>query len=264
MHEEITNLKKSILDIAFRSGEGHLGSSFSVLDLLFVLYDQVLNIDPKNPEDPKRDYFVLSKGHASLAHSCVLNWKGFINDEQLTSYCAHDSILGGHLNKRKVPGVEVSTGSLGHGIGVAVGIALAHKINQKSNNVYTIVGDGEINEGTFWESLLLISQHNLTNLSVIVDYNRSNDRSVKLDPLSEKLKAFGCHVITIDGHSHQQISEALSLTALNKPKAIIAETVKGHGIDIMENNPAWHHRIPSDDEYKYMLEELGKFEKAAN
>tara|TARA_B100001758_G_C18405470_1_gene611759 strand:- start:1593 stop:2363 length:771 start_codon:yes stop_codon:yes gene_type:complete len=255
MISSINELKKEILQVAFEAKEGHLGSSFSILDILYVLYNQVANINKNNLDRQDRDYIILSKGHASLGHAAVLKNFNFIDNDQLKSYCKFESILGGHLSKCSVPGVEVSTGSLGHGTAVSIGIALSSKIRKLDNKIFVIVGDGEINEGTFWESLLLASHHKLNNLCFIIDYNRSNDRALKLDPLSKKLKAFGCDVETIDGHDHVSIEQVLS-NDTKSPKSIIANTVKGKGIKRMEHNPEWHHKIPSLEELEMMLEEL--------
>ena len=254
--ERIKNIKKNILKVSHSANDGHLGSSISIIDILFVLYDRVMNLTLENINDEDRDYMVLSKGHASLAHAAILEEKGFISKKQLMSFCSHDSILGGHLNKNKVPGVEASTGSLGHGIPISVGIALASKIKRLSNRVFVVVGDGESNEGTFWESMLLGAQHNLDNLYCIVDYNRSNDRAIKLDSLEDKLKAFGWDVLVINGHSYDEIYDSLNYYSPGKPVAIIARTIKGNGIKEMEGNHAWHHRSPSKKELDKMIKEL--------
>lgn len=254
--EEIKNIKKKIIEVAHTAKEGHLGSSFSVLDILFVLYNGAANISTSNLTSPDRDFIVLSKGHASLGHAAILENKNFISEEEFKSYCSYESILGGHLSKCSVPGVEVSTGSLGHGVAVAAGLALSAKIKASKNKIFTIVGDGEINEGTFWETLLLASHHKLDNLFFIIDYNRSNDRALKLDPLKDKLDSFGCHVEVIDGHNHEELKDSFSDNYFEGPKAIIANTIKGFGITEMENNPAWHHRNPTKEEKINMIEEL--------
>lgn len=253
---EVNKLKKKILKVANSAGEGHLGSSFSVLDILFVLYERVANISPENIDSPFRDFVILSKGHASLGHAAILANKGFFDEADLESYCSYDSILGGHLSRCSVPGVEVSTGSLGHGISVGAGIALSSKIKNIDNHVYIIVGDGEINEGTFWEALLLIAHHNLKNIRIIIDFNRSNDRALKLDPLEDKIKSFGFEVLVLDGHHHLELTEALDNKNKVKPSVIIAQTIKGKGIKEMENNPEWHHKTPSEEDIERMLEEL--------
>jgi transketolase len=254
--KEINKIKRDIVKVSFHSKEGHLGSSFSVLDILYILYGQIMKFSVMDVDDENRDYVILSKGHASLGHAAILKSRGVISDKQLASYCSHQSILGGHLNRLKVPGVEASTGSLGHGISISIGIALAMKIKQTTNRVFVIVGDGETNEGTFWESMLLGAHHSLNNLCCIIDYNRSNDRALKLDPLEDKIKAFGWDVTTIDGHSHDAIFSALNKYSSNKPKMIIANTIKGKGIKEMENNHAWHKRSPTKEELKRMIEEL--------
>jgi len=253
---KINNIKKNILKASHYGKEGHVASSLSIVDILFVLYDNVMNLSVDNINSDNRDYFILSKGHASLAHAAILEANKFITENELMSYCSHESILGGHLDKRKVPGVEASAGSLGHGIAISIGVALASKIKKIQNRIFVIVGDGECNEGTFWESMLLGANHNLDNLYCIIDYNRSNDRALKLDPLGEKLTAFGWNVEVIDGHSHAEIIRSTNNNLPGKPKAIIANTVKGCGIKEMENNPAWHHRTPSKEELKEMIKEL--------
>lgn len=254
--QKIESVKKKILEVAHAASEGHIGSSFSVLDILFVLYDEVANISPSTINSPQRDFIILSKGHASLGHAGVLEIKGFITDDEFRSFCSHESILGGHLSKCSVPGVEVSTGSLGHGAAVGVGIAISSKIRSLKNRIYVIVGDGEINEGNFWEALLLASHHKLNNLYFIIDYNRSNDRALMLDPLERKVESFGCNVEIVDGHNHVELKKSLSENLFDAPKAVIAKTIKGNGIKEMENNPAWHHKFPNEEETLRMIEEL--------
>ena len=243
-------INKIIYKIAFASylnQEGHIGSSLSILDILLVLYNKILKNHPNFHSNIKRDYFILSKGHASLAHAAVLNYNKYISDKQFFSYTKFNSILGGHLDRLKVPGVEFSCGSLGHGISVAIGIALSKKIKKEKNRIYVLVGDGEINEGSFWESLLLAAHHKLDNLYCIVDYNRSNDRALKLDSLFDKFKSFNWHVKQIDGHDHKSILK-IKDTKTKKPKIFIAHTIKGKGIKFMENNPEWHHKFPNRNE----------------
>lgn len=255
---DIKNIKKKILQAAFNAGEGHLASAFSVLDILYVLYQNVMKFNHENMNDEDRDFLILSKGHASLAHAAILEKNNFISHRQFMEFGSHESILGGHLSKNKVPGVEASTGSLGHGISISIGLALASKIKQINNRIFVIVGDGECNEGTFWESMLLGAHHRLDNLLCVIDFNRSNDRALKLDSLEDKLNSFGWNVITIDGHSHSEIELALSAKNIgsSKPCAVIANTIKGNGIKEMENNPAWHHRTPTENELKNMMDEL--------
>ncbi len=258
---KINDLKQTILITAASSGEGHIPSSFSVLDILWVLYDRILRIDPANPFDPERDRFVLSKGHASLGLYAVLADRGFFPASELQGFGKLNSILGGHADRNKVPGIEASTGSLGHGFPIAVGRALGLKILKKKQRVFTLAGDGECNEGTIWESALLASHHKLSNLCCIVDHNHSTDRALGLGDLAAKFSSFGWKTAVIDGHDHEQIFNALSNPDEYLPTAIIAETIKGCGCKTLENNPAWHHRSPSPDELKILLEELCNNEK---
>lgn len=252
----MNNLKKKIVESAANSGEGHIGSAFSILDILWVLYDKVLKYNPSKPEDFKRDRFILSKGHASLGLYVILSAKGFFPENELEKFGSYDSILGGHPDRNKVPGVEASTGSLGHGFPMAVGTALGLRIQKNPARVFALIGDGEANEGTIWESALLASHHKLTNLTCIVDYNHSTDRALLVGDLAKKFKAFGWNTITIDGHSHKDIYKALITRHKSKPTAIIAETIKGSGSKIMENNPAWHHKSPNKEELELILKEL--------
>ena len=256
MKKDIKKIRLKMLKATFLAQEGHIASSLSVLDILFVLYQRILNINKRNFKSKKRNYLILSKGHASLAHAAILEHLKIISSKQLNSYCSFNSILGGHMSRIKVPAVEASTGSLGHGIGISVGLALSSKIQKKNNKVFVVVGDGEINEGTFWESLLLASNHKLNNLCCIIDYNRSNDRALKLDPLEQKLASFGFKVKIIDGHSHNEIFKQCSKLNNLIPTAIIANTIKGRGIKIMENNPEWHHKFPNQEEYISLVNEI--------
>lgn len=253
---QLKNLKKDIVNGAFISREGHIPSSLSILDLLWVLYSKILKIDPKDPNDPDRDYFILSKGHASLGLYAVLAEKGFFDKKNLEQFCRYDNMLGGHPNKNKVPGVESSTGSLGHGLPIGVGIALGFHIQKKKQKVYVIIGDGESNEGTIWESALLAAHHKLDNLACIVDHNHSTDRALDLGNLENKFRSFGWEVVTIDGHDHKAIEKALKTKHPKAPLAVIAKTTKGNGFKMLENNPAWHHKSPSKEEFEVLMNEL--------
>ncbi|MEK7453013.1 MAG: transketolase [Patescibacteria group bacterium] len=250
------NLKKIIVESVASAGEGHIASAFSILDILSVLYDKILKYDAKNPCNPSRDRFFLSKGHASLGLYVILAEKGFFPKGELAKFGKYDSILGGHPDRNKVPGVEASTGSLGHGFPIAVGTALGLKIQKNNARIFVLIGDGEANEGTIWESSLLAAHHNLTNITCIVDYNHSTDRALLVGDLVKKFEAFGWNTIAINGHDHEEILTALKARHETKPTAIIAETLKGNGVKIMENNPAWHHKVPNNDELALILEEL--------
>ena len=247
MDEIIRGLRRSILTTAFNAREGHIPSALSILDILWVLYDKVLK-----PEDK----FVLSKGHGCLALYAVLAEKGIISKVDLDNFCTLNGSLGGHPDMNKITGVEASTGSLGHGLPIAVGMAMARKINGTEGRVYCLVGDGECNEGSIWESLLIASHHNLTNLTCIVDYNRSTDRALRLDNITDKFHAFGWAVCQINGHDHKLLEHFLSNPTPREPYVIIAETVKGKGIKRMEDNPEWHHKIPTTEEFNEILQEL--------
>ena len=252
----LLKLKRNIILASHLAKEGHIPSALSVLDLIWVLYDQVLRVDPKRTNDLTMDRFILSKGHASLALYSVLAEKGFFPYDEFSSYCMYKGMLGGHPDSTKVPGVEASTGSLGHGFPMAVGMALASKILKIENQIFCLIGDGECNEGAVWEAALLAPHQRLFNLSCIVDYNHSTDRALKIGDLTAKFKSFGWDVVEIDGHDHGQIFDALNYSHPNTPLAIIANTIKGKGVWRMENEPSWHHRAVNDDELEDILREL--------
>jgi transketolase len=254
--DELKYLKRQIVQATLATGEGHIPSSLSILDILYVLYDRVMRIDPKNPRSENRDRFILSKGHGSLALYSILSYKGFFPKDDLKRFAEYDSALGGHPDCNKVPGVEASTGSLGHGMPMGIGIALALRIKRLKANVFILVGDAECNEGSIWESALLAAHHRLTNITCIVDYNHSTDRALALGDLAAKFIAFGWDALVINGHDHNQIYNAVIQSRADRPYAIIAETIKGFGCKQMENNPAWHHRAPTAEEYAAILEEL--------
>jgi transketolase len=202
------------------------------------------------------DFFVLSKGHASLALYAVLEEAGYQNDSWASSFGKFDSLFGGHPDSNKINGVTASTGSLGHGLPFTLGKILAKRSLKKSFGAYCLVGDGEMNEGTTWESLLLASHHEMKELTLLVDDNGSSNRSLKLGNLGDKFESFGFETYRVNGHSHAEILGALRINQ-TKPKAIIASTVKGYGVKVMENNPAWHHAIPDGDQLAEMIRELG-------
>ncbi|MFH1446421.1 MAG: transketolase [Chloroflexota bacterium] len=252
----INKMKRAIVTAAANAGEGHIPSAFSILDIIEVLYGRVLHIDPNNPESDDRDRFILSKGHGSLALYAVLAERGFFPTHELDRFATFESPLGGHPDRNKIPGVEASTGSLGHGFPMAVGVALALKIKQSSCRVYTLVGDGECNEGTVWESALLASHHKLDNLCCILDYNHSTDRALSIGNPAEKFISFGWESCTIDGHDHEQVNNALIRRHEGRPYVIVANTIKGYGCKRMENNPEWHHKVPAVAELTEIIKEL--------
>ncbi len=252
----LNKLKRQILTATTVTKEGHIPSAFSILDIVWTLYDRVLRHDPKNPKSDDRDRFILSKGHGSLAAYTVLAERGFFPAEELDQYCTFKSRLGGHPDHNKVPGIEASTGSLGHGLPFGVGVAMALRIRKVDRRVFVIVGDAECNEGSIWEAVLLAAHHKLANLTCIVDYNHSTDRALNMGNITAKFEAFGWAGCTIDGHDADAIEKALRAQDPARPTVIVAETVKGKGVKQMEGNPAWHHRSPSKEELAAMLREL--------
>ena len=253
------DLRKQIVEMVTRSREGHIPSSFSIVDLIHHLYAHVLKVDPQNPEWEERDYFILSKGHGCSALYTVLHKFGFLTQEQILSYSLLGGILGGHPDVTQVPGVEASTGSLGHGFPFAAGLALGLKVQKKSNRVFVLLGDGECNEGTIWETALVASRQQLNVLTAIVDLNGSAAQILPVDPLADKWKAFGWEVIEIDGHSEEEMARAfssVSAAADPKPTVIIAHTIKGKGVSFVEGHGKWHHRIPNSEELELIFEEL--------
>jgi len=242
--------------MAANAGEGHIPSALSILDILWVLYDRILKVDVSNPKSNTRDRFILSKGHASLGLYAVLAQKGFFPSSELDNFAKFNSLLGGHPDRNKVPGVESSTGSLGHGFPVSVGMALGLKIKKALSKVFVLIGDGEANEGSIWESALLAAHHHLSNLCCIVDYNHSTDRALRVGDLALKFRAFGWESLVINGHNHEEIYSALSSKHDSAPLAVIAETIKGFGCKIMENNPEWHHKSPRKEDLPYILGQL--------
>ena len=227
-----------ILELAQINKEGHIPSSLYILDILYNIYSI---IQPK-------DKFLLSKGHAALGLYVILEHFKKIDPVLLNNFCSFDSHFGGHPCSN-ISVIEASTGSLGHGFPIAVGMALAKKIKKEEGKIYVIIGDGECNEGTIWESALLASHHNLDNLYCFLDYNRSGDRAVKLDNIEDKFVSFNWNTSNINGHDHNQLQLFICNNNDNqKPNIAICNTIKGHGIPIMENNPEWHHKIPNNNQ----------------
>ena len=238
-------VRKSILKIANSSQCSHIGSSLSIVDILTTLYIKLL----KN----KKNYFILSKGHACLALYCVLKEMRFITEKTLNSFGKNDSILMSHAS-HKVPGIELSTGSLGHGLPVATGVALADKINKIKKKTFVLLSDGELDEGSNWESLLFSSHHKLNNLVIIIDYNKLQSidfvkNTLNLEPLKQKFQSFGCKVVSVDGHNFKQLEKVLSSSS-TKPLVIIANTIKGKGVSFMENSVLWHYKSLNSEDYQ--------------
>ena len=239
--------REAIVDSLICAGCGHPGGAFSCVDVMIALFFNILKIDPSNPKWDERDRFILSKGHSSVALYSVMYLRGFFDREVLLTFRQDESILGGHPDMRKVPGVEMSTGSLGHGLSVGIGLALAARIDKKKYRTFVLLGDGETQEGSVWEAAMSASHYNLDNLIAIVDRNRIQidgftEDIMSLEPYKKKWQAFGWEAKEIDGHDMVQIINTLKKVPFkkDKPSLIIANTVKGKGISFMENNPEWH------------------------
>ncbi len=256
MIEPCRRIRADILRVAHRSGHGHVPTCFSVVEALYAVYAAIRH-DPSNPDWPERDLFVLSKGHASLALYCTLAAYGYFDVVEVEGFGAYESRFGCHPDRLKVPGIEVSTGSLGHGIGLAAGMALALKIEGSPRRVVTLVGDGEANEGTVWEALMVAADQRLGNLAVLYDHNRSQRRCLQIENPGERLEAFGCAVTEVDGHDVAALEAALAEATGERPRAIVAHTVKGHGCaTLVEDMFAWHRRSPDAPTLAALMEEL--------
>ena len=243
---------------------GHPGGSLSIADILAVLYFKEMKIDPKNPKDENRDRFVLSKGHCSPALYATLALKGFFSMDELKNFRNINSILQGHPDMKKIPGVDMSTGSLGQGLSAANGMAIAGKLDKKDYRVYAILGDGEIEEGQVWEAAMASAKYKLDNLCIFIDNNNLQidgtiDKIINPYPIDKKFESFGFYVININGNDTKEIEEALNKAKQikGKPTAIIAKTIKGKGVSFMENSVGWHGKAPNEEEYKMALKELG-------
>ena len=254
----IKNLRTNILKLSHKAKSSHVGGCLSIVEILTVLFTNIL----KTSSNKKKffDTFILSKGHACLALYCMLYEKKILSKKTLFGYGENNNLLMSHASHH-VPGVKFSTGSLGHGLPVAIGSALAAKKEKLKKNIYVLLSDGELNEGTTWESLLFAAHHKLNNLCVIIDYNKLQSltfvsKTIKLEPIVNKIRSFNCFVKSINGHNINQLLNAFKLKTKNKPKVIIANTIKGKGISFMENNIAWHYKSPNYHELNKALKEI--------
>ena len=259
-----TNIRKNIIKMLTEAKSGHPGGSLSVTDILTVLYFEEMNIDPKNPQNPDRDRFVLSKGHGAPALYATLAERGYFDKAELMKLRKTGAMLQGHPAMDHTPGVDMSTGSLGQGLSCANGMALALKLDKKSARVYAACGDGEIQEGQIWEAAMTAAHYKLDNLTVFVDHNGlqidgPNNEVMTVNPIPDKFRAFGWNVIEIDGHNYEAIKSAIEIakTVKGRPTAIIAETVKGKGVSFMENQVGWHGKAPNAEQCEQALKELG-------
>ena len=249
-------LRRLVVDALDGGGRGHLGSAMSLIEIIRVLYEDVLRFRADEPSWPGRDRLIMSKGHGCLALYAVLADNGFFDPREMKTFCTFDSILGGHPEAHKVPGVEASTGALGHGLSIGVGMALAARIQKRDTRVVVTMGDGEINEGSVWEAAMCAGKHGLSNLTAVVDYNKMQsygptDQVQPLEPLLDKWRSFGFTAIEVDGHDVGALVAAFSeldTAEADRPSALICHTVKGKGIPFAEGDPTWHHksRVPAD------------------
>ncbi|MFH1509918.1 MAG: transketolase [Candidatus Nealsonbacteria bacterium] len=256
-------LRIDVLDMIYKTKSPHIGSSLSMVDIFVALYSNILNINPENPSDKNRDRLLLSKGHGCATLFAVLAKKGFINKEDLDSFAKDGSFLGQHPNMDIKKGIELTSGSLGHGLSIGAGIALAGKYDKEKYRTFVYLGDGEINEGSVWEAALFASHYGLDNLIAIIDRNKlqalgKGEDIMNLEPLADKWKSFGWGVKEIDGHNIEEIVSVLESIPFEtgKPTCIIANTVKGKGFSFMENDFRWHDKCPNEEEYQKALKEL--------
>lgn len=265
LRERANRIRQRNLTIINQAGLGHAGGDLSATDILVTLYFAVLQVDPQDPKSPRRDRFILSKGHCSGALYTTMAERGFFSPDELDTYMQPLSRLNGHPNRVKVPGVEANTGPLGHGLPVAVGTAIASKLDGQRWRTFVLTGDGELQEGSNWEAAMAASHYALDNLTVIVDRNRlqqgdETERSMKLEPLADKWRAFGWAVSEVDGHDYGALLDTFERLPFEsrRPNCVIAHTHKGQGVSFMKDQAAWHHRVPNEEELSSALRELSE------
>lgn len=264
------DLRKNVIDMIVEGKGGHIGGDMSVMDILTELYFEQMNISPDNMDDPDRDRFIMSKGHSVEALYAVLAKKGFFPIEQvINEFSKFGSKFIGHPNN-KLPGIEMNSGSLGHGLPVSVGMALAAKMRKQSYRVYTVMGDGELAEGSVWEGVMAANQYKLDNLCAVVDRNRlqisgNTEDVMGHDDLAARFAAFGWHVISVNGNDYKELKAAFdeAKTTKGMPTVVIANTVKGCGSSVMENKANWHHKVPNEEEYAQIMKDLDSRKEAA-
>jgi transketolase len=256
-------IRRHAVVMTHRGKSSHVASVLSIADILAVLYGRILRKRPEEPKWPERDRFILSKGHAGAGVYAALSETGYFPQDWLKQHCANGSLLCGHVSHIDIPGVEFSTGSLGHGLPVGTGMAYAAKLDGKGHRIFVLLSDGECDEGSNWEAVLFAAHHRLSNLIVVIDYNKIQslapvEETIRLEPFADKWTAFGWRVIEVDGHDHENLASALTinLVAGYAPTCIIAHTTKGKGVSFMENSVLWHYRSPQGDEFKAAMAEL--------
>lgn len=261
--ETAREVRVSIINMISAAKMGHVGGDLSVTDILTTLFFGVLKLDPQNPLWPERDRFILSKGHCAAALYSILALRGFFSIDLLPQFMAPLSVLNGHPNRRKVPGVESNTGPLGHGLPVGVGCAIASKLSGANWRTFVVLGDGEMQEGSNWEAAMSAGHRGLDNLTAIVDRNRlqqgaRTEETNRLEPLADKWRAFGWDVTELDGHDVSALFDFLSARGTNRPRCLIAKTIKGKGVSFIEDRVEWHHKVPSPEQVKEALAELAR------
>jgi transketolase len=265
--EALTEMARTVrrldLQMIEKARLGHIGGDYSVTDILVTLYGAVLSVDPQNPGAPERDRFILSKGHSAGALYATLALCGFFPRAELDTFMAPLSALNGHPNRTKVPGVETNTGPLGHGFPVAVGHALAAKLQGSPRRTFVVLGDGELQEGSNWEAAMTAAHYDLSSLTAIVDRNRlqqgaRTEETKRLEPLADKWRSFGFEVREIDGHDFEQLLAAIGPSGTDRPVCVIASTVKGKGVSFMEDRAEWHHKVPNTEQVQIAFEELSR------
>lgn len=252
--QKAKEIRRDIIESLYSAKSGHPGGSLSCVEILIALYYYVMNINPTNPKDPNRDRFVLSKGHACPALYAILADKGYFDKNELKSLRKFGSILQGHPDCKKTPGVDVNTGSLGQGASIAVGMAMAGKYEKSTYNIYALIGDGECDEGMIWEAAMAASHYKLDNLIFILDHNGlqidgSNDEVMSIGNITKKFDSFGFECFEVDGHNVEEIVSALKKKTVDKPKFINCKTIKGKGVSFMENNAIWHGKAMNEEQY---------------
>ena len=269
LQKEARNIREITIEMLHAIGteyKGHPGPALSITDIITTLYFKVMRIDPQKPKWEDRDRFILSKGHACPALYAVLAEKGYFDKKHLSTFRHAGSILQGHPDMKRTPGIDMTAGSLGHGLGAGIGMALAARIDGRNYQTFVLIGDGEMQEGLIWESIMSTGHYGLGNLTLIIDRNRwqscsAVDCTMDIEPLAEKLISFGWQVKELDGHDFSKLIEVLSARGGSKPRAVIANTIKGKGVSFMEEDNSWHQRPITDDEHKKAMAELKAGEK---
>lgn len=261
--DQAKKIRINAVKMVSRGGSSHIGAVLSCVDILAVLYSNIMNYKPEDPEWKLRDRFILSKGHAGAGVYATLASHGFFSTEDLKQHYINGSRFSGHVSHKNIPGVEFSTGSLGHGLPVAAGMALSAKMDNRSNRAFVLLGDGELVEGANWEAIFFAAHHKLNNLIVIIDRNNlqsitTTEHTIGLEPIKAKFEAFNWVVESVDGHNHEDLTSVLSQKRELKPLVVIAKTVKGKGVSFMENRVEWHYKYPNTEQFNIAIKELEK------